>query len=86
MLDMKKSGKMMIVWIFVACMLFLVAIAFIEPLKGPTRDSMVALNCSMTDNIFIKPVCFLEKGVVVLFVGGFLIFLLRWLFIKSIEK
>jgi len=83
---MNKSGKLMILWIFVAIFLFLVAIALIEPIKDPTRDSMEALNCSTTDDIFIKPVCFLEKGVVVLFIGGFIVFLIRWVYVKSVER
>lgn len=81
-----KNGKFILLWLFVGSFFFIVAIAFIEPLKGPLTDSMTGLSCSTTSNVFIKPVCFLLKGGVILFVGTFLWYLLRWVFFKSAQK
>lgn len=81
-----KQGRFVFVWAFVFFFFFLVAIAMIEPLKDVLTDSMTALSCSTTDDEFIKPVCFLEKGGVVLFVGTFLWYLGRWTLFKSAEK
>ncbi len=83
---LNKRARFMIVWLFVASFFFLVAIAFIEPLKDVLSDTLTGLSCTTTTNNFIKPVCFLMKGGVVLFVGGYLIFLFRWVYFKSIEK
>jgi len=81
-----KRGKFAFVWFFVFVFFFIVAIAFIEPLKVPLTDTMDALSCSTTSNEFIKPVCFLLKGGVVLFIGTFLIYLGRWTLFKTTQK
>lgn len=83
---LNKKARFMIVWLFVASFYFIFAIALIEPLKGPLQDTINSLSCTTTENAFIKPVCFLVKGGVVLFIGTFLIFLFRWVYFKSIEK
>jgi len=82
---MNKRGRLWYVWVFVASFFFLVAIAMIEPLKVPLVDSMTALSCSTTNDEFIKPVCFLLKGGVVLFIGGFIGALFKWVYFKSTE-
>lgn len=83
---MNKKGRMILVWIYVAVFLFIVLIALIEPMKGPLQDALDGLSCSSTSNSFIKPVCFLIKGGVVLFVGFFLFFLLDWIRRKGAER
>ena len=83
---MNKKGRFIVVWIFVAMFLFLVLIAFIEPMKGPLQDSLDGLSCSSTSDNFIKPVCFLVKGGVVLFVGTVLFFLIAWVRAKGAER
>lgn len=80
---MNKKGRFIILWIFVAVYIFIFAIALIEPLKGPLQDSLTGLSCSTTTNNFIKPVCFLIKGGVVLFVGGILGYLIRWVYLNG---
>lgn len=81
-----KRGRFTFVWLLLFAVFFLVAIAFIEPLKLPLIDAMDALQCSTTTNEFIKPVCFLLKGGVVLFIGTFLFYLGRFTLFKSTQK
>ena len=81
-----KKARFAILWIFVASFFFLVAIAMIEPLKVPLGDAQGGLSCSTTTNSFIKPVCFLLQGGIVLFVGGYIAALLAWVYRKSVEK
>lgn len=83
---LNKKGKFAFVWIFLFSFFFFVAIAFIEPLKDVLGDAITALSCTTTTNEFIKPVCFLLKGGVVLFVGTFLVYLSRWTLFKSVQK
>jgi len=81
-----KKGRFVFVWAYIFFFFFLVAIAMIEPLKGPLNDAMSSLSCTTTTDEFIKPVCFLLKGGVVLFVGTFLWYLGRWTLFKSAQK
>lgn len=81
-----KKGRFMILWILVAMYFFFVIIAMIEPLKLPLTDAMTGLSCSSTTNNFIKPVCFLLQGGVVLFVGTFLWYLVQWVIFNSAKR
>ena len=83
---MNKKGRFIILWIFVAAYIFIFAIALIEPLKGPLTDTLTGLSCSTTTDNFIKPVCFLVKGGVVLFIGGILGYLIRWVYLNGQRK
>ena len=77
-------GKALL-WTFVASFFFLVAIALIEPLKIFTQPTIDLLSCTTTTDNNIKSVCFLIKGVVVLFVGGYIAYLIRGIWLKSKE-
>ena len=83
---MNKKARFAFLWIFVGIYFAIFAIAMIEPFKPFLDGALGDLQCSTTTNNFILPVCFLIKGVIVMFVGGFLLYLIRWVYAKSVEK
>lgn len=65
--------------IYVASFFFIVAIAWIEPFKIFGNIAILELGCSAASSSFIKPVCWLIRGIVVLGIGGFILGLIWWI-------
>lgn len=65
-------GLKTVLKIYVSMFFFLIAIAWIEPFKIVADIALGDLSCSTTVNTFIKPVCWLVRGIVVLVIGGFI--------------
>jgi len=87
MINLKdKSGRFAAVWIFVGMFLFIFVIALIEPMKPFLQGAIDGLNCSTATNSFILGTCFLMRGGIVLFMGTIIIFLIRWVYAKSVER
>ncbi len=81
-----KSGRFAAVWIFVGMFLFIFLIALIEPMKPFLNIAIDGLSCSTATNSFILGTCFIMRGGVVLFMGTVIIFLIRWVYAKSVER